>query len=225
MKIKRIAAVTITMAALLSALTGSYAYFTDKELLEITARASNLNLFVDRSEFTDDKVSNMLPGDSRDLSYTVENVGAADALVFTEITLVSSVPMDDTVEWFIQDAEGSLEEEDRQVDPEFSGEDFVDDVTISELMDNKIKFVSLTEDNKVAKFVVNNGILTTERNQNKCKVDLKLMLGLNAGKRFMDSTCEVIANVYGIQTENLEDNLSWEFIKDSAYANEMSEFN
>ena len=220
MKKKRIAAAA-GILAIASALTGAYAYFTDVERIEAVASAANLSLEVDSSNFTDEMVCDMVPGDSKELSYTVTNSGEADAMVFTEITLVSSVPMSDTVEWFIQDLDGSVTDEDRQVDPESYG-DYVDDISINELKKNDIKFISLTNNNRVAKFVVNNGVL--EANSDKSsKVDLKLMLGLNAGNRFMDSTCEVIAVVYGIQTKNVDDTVSWEFIKETAYANAISE--
>ena len=221
MKKKRIAAAA-GILAIASALTGAYAYFTDVERIEAVASAANLSLEVDSSNFTDEMVCDMVPGDSKELSYTVTNSGEADAMVFTEITLVSSVPMSDTVEWFIQDLDGSVTDEDRQVDPEVYGSDFVDDISIDELKKNDIKFISLTNNNRVAKFVVNNGVLEANSNQSS-KVDLKLMLGLNAGNRFMDSTCEVIAVVYGIQTKNMDDTVTWEFIKDTAYANAISE--
>ncbi len=220
MKKKRIAAVSVTMLALLTALTGTYAYFTDKKTVDISARTSNLEIKVDTDDFTDERVKDMLPGDSREISYTVKNEGKSDALVFSEITLISSVPMDDTVEWFIQDAEGSIKDEDRQVDPEMYGKDFVDEVTIDELIDTKIKFISLTDNNTVAKFIVNNGVLGTG---DTSKVDLMLSLGLNAGNKFMDSYCEVIADVYGIQNENMKNDITWEFIKDTAEVNEEEE--
>lgn len=221
MKKKRIAAAA-GIIAIISALTGAYAYFTDTKCIDVVATAANLGISVDASKFTDERVCDMLPGDCKELSYTVSNTGEADVMVFTEITLISSVPMSDTVEWFIQDLEGSMTDEDRQVDPEFYGKDFVDDISIEEIKENDIKFISLTNNNKVAKFVVNNGVLEAN-SDSKSTVDLKLMLGLNAGSRFMDSTCEVIAEVYGIQTKNIEDDLSWEFIKDVAWANEDSE--
>lgn len=220
MKKKRIAAVSVTMLALLTALTGTYAYFTDKKTVDISARTSNLDIKVDTDDFTDERVKDMLPGDSREISYTVKNEGKSDALVFSEITLISSVPMDDTVEWFIQDAEGSIKDEDRQVDPEMYGKDFVDEVTIDELIDTKIKFISLTDNNTVAKFIVNNGVLGTG---DTSKVDLMLSLGLNAGNKFMDSYCDVIADVYGIQNENMKNGITWEFIKDTAEVNEEEE--
>ncbi len=219
---KRIAAVSVTMLAMVSALTGTYAYFTDKKSLEIMARTSNLYIELDDTNFKEEQVADMLPGDSRELSYTVLNDGKADAYVFSEITLISSVPMDDTVEWFIQDAEGSLKEEDRQVDPSVEGTDYVDDVTIDELMNSKIKFVSLTDNRTKAKFIVNNGVLSTGETST---VDLLLTLGLNAGNRFMHTTCEVVADVYGIQSKNTDGELTWEFIKDTAYANKMQEKN
>ena len=220
MKKKRIAAVSVTMLALLTALTGTYAYFTDKKTVDISARTSNLDIKVDTDDFTDERVKDMLQGDSREISYTVKNEGKSDALVFSEITLISSVPMDDTVEWFIQDAEGSIKDEDRQVDPEMYGKDFVDEVTIDELIDTKIKFISLTDNNTVAKFIVNNGVLGTG---DTSKVDLMLSLGLNAGNKFMDSYCDVIADVYGIQNENMKNDITWEFIKDTAEVNEEEE--
>ena len=221
MKKKRIAAAA-GMLAIVSALTGAYAYFTDVEGIDVVASAANLGITVDSSNFTNEVVCDMLPGDSKELSYTVTNSGEADAMVFTEITLVSSVPMSDTVEWFIQDLDGSVTDGDRLVDAEYSGKDFVEDISISDLKENEIKFISLTNNNKVARFVVNNGIL--EANSDKSsKVDLKLMLGLNAGNRFMDSTCEIMAVVYGIQTKNVDDELTWEFIKDTAFANATSE--
>ena len=220
MKKKRIAAVSVTMLALLTALTGTYAYFTDKKTVDISARTSNLDIKVYTDDFTDERVKDMLPGDSREISYTVKNEGKSDALVFSEITLISSVPMDDTVEWFIQDAEGSIKDEDRQVDPEMYGKDFVDEVTIDELIDTKIKFISLTDNNTVAKFIVNNGVLGTG---DTSKVDLMLSLGLNAGNKFMDSYCDVIADVYGIQNENMKNDMTWEFIKDTAEVNEEEE--
>ncbi len=223
MKKKHIAAVGVTMVTAISVLTGAYAYFTDKKSIELTASAAKLGIIVDKSNFTDDLVNNMIPGDSREISYTVTNSGEADAMVFTEITLVSSVPMADTVEWFIQDAENSVKEEDRMVDPEMSGKDFYDDVTISDLKESNIKFVSLTDNNKVAKFVVNNGVIKAGENSKPNEVDLKLMLGINAGTSFMDSICNVTANVYAIQNQNTEDTLTWEFIKDTAEANEVIE--
>jgi hypothetical protein len=164
----------------------------------------------------------MVPGDSRDLSYTISNTGDADVQVFSEITITSTVPMSDTVEWFIQDLNGSVTDEDRQVDPDFQGEEFVDDISIEEIQENDIKFISLTDDNKVAKFLVNNGVLHAYSNE-KSDVELKLMLGLNAGNEFMDSTCDVVAEVYGIQTKNVDETLTWEFIKDTAFANEKAE--
>ncbi len=223
MKKRHIVAFTLTMVAAISALTGAYAYFTDKKSIEVTANAAKLGITVDKSSFTDDLVKNMIPGDSREISYTVRNSGEADAMVFTEITLSSSVPMADTVEWFIQDAKGSVSEKDRQVDPALSGKDYYDDVTISDLKKSNIKFVSLTDNNKVATFVVNNGVIKAGENTKPNKVDLKLMLGINAGSSFMNSTCDVVANVYAIQNQNTEDSLTWEFIKDTVEANDVIE--
>jgi len=221
MKKKRIAA-AVGIMAIISAITGTYAYFTDLKSLSVMATAANLGITVDDTNFNEELVYNMLPGDSKELSYTISNTGDADVMVFTEITLTSSVPMSDTVEWFIQDPDRSVNEEDRRVDPEFVGKNFVDDVSIQELQENNIKFVSLTKKNTEAKFVVNNGVL--EANSDKTStVDLMLMLGLNAGNKFMDSTCLVTADVYGIQTKNIDDTLSWEFIKETALVNEESE--
>ncbi|SEA47092.1 SipW-cognate class signal peptide [Oribacterium sp. KHPX15] len=221
MKKKRIAA-AVGIMAIISAITGTYAYFTDLKSVSVMATAANLGITVDATNFNEELVYNMLPGDSKELSYTISNTGDADVMVFTEITLISSVPMSDTVEWFIQDPDGSVNEEDRRVDPEFVGKNFVDDVSIQELQENNIKFVSLTKKNTEAKFVVNNGVL--EANSDKTStVDLMLMLGLNAGNKFMDSTCLVTADVYGIQTKNIDDTLSWEFIKETALVNEESE--
>ena len=221
MKKKRIAA-AVGIMAIISAITGTYAYFTDLKSLSVMATAANLGITVDDTNFNEELVYNMLPGDSKELSYTISNTGDADVMEFTEITLTSSVPMSDTVEWFIQDPDRSVNEEDRRVDPEFVGKNFVDDVSIQELQENNIKFVSLTKKNTEAKFVVNNGVL--EANSDKTStVDLMLMLGLNAGNKFMDSTCLVTADVYGIQTKNIDDTLSWEFIKETALVNEESE--
>ena len=221
MKKKRIAA-AVGIMAIISAITGTYAYFTDLKSLSVMATAANLGITVDDTNFNEKLVYNMLPGDSKELSYTISNTGDADVMEFTEITLTSSVPMSDTVEWFIQDPDRSVNEEDRRVDPEFVGKNFVDDVSIQELQENNIKFVSLTKKNTEAKFVVNNGVL--EANSDKTStVDLMLMLGLNAGNKFMDSTCLVTADVYGIQTKNIDDTLSWEFIKETALVNEESE--
>jgi hypothetical protein len=192
------------------------------ERLSIHAKASNLSIKVDYEQFSDFIVRDMVPGDSRDLSYTISNTGDADVQVFSEITITSTVPMSDTVEWFIQDLNGSVTDEDRQVDPDFQGEEFVDDISIEEIQENDIKFISLTDDNKVAKFLVNNGVLHAYSNE-KSDVELKLMLGLNAGNEFMDSTCDVVAEVYGIQTKNVDETLTWEFIKDTAFANEKAE--
>ncbi|WP_036610970.1 TasA family protein [Oribacterium sp. P6A1] len=217
---KRIAAVSVTMLAMLSALTGTYAYFTDKKSLDISARTSNLDIEIDDSNFSDENVADMLPGDRREISYIVSNLGDADALVFSEITLISSVPMDDTVEWFIQDTHGTLMDEDRQVGSEMEGGEYVDDVTIEELMESNIKFVSLTENRTKAKFIVNNGLLRTGESS---PVDLYLTLGLNAGNSFMNSRCEVKADVYGIQYRNTDEDLTWEFIKDTACANSEPE--
>jgi len=221
MKKKRIVA-AVGIMAIASVLTGAYALFTDMERLSIHAKASNLSIKVDYEQFSDFIVRDMVPGDSRDLSYTISNTGDADVQVFSEITITSTVPMSDTVEWFIQDLNGSVTDEDRQVDPDFQGEEFVDDISIEEIQENDIKFISLTDDNKVAKFLVNNGVLHAYSNE-KSDVELKLMLGLNAGNEFMDSTCDVVAEVYGIQAKNVDETLTWEFIKDTAFANEKAE--
>jgi hypothetical protein len=221
MKKKRIVA-AVGIMAIASVLTGAYALFTDMERLSIHAKASNLSIKVDYEQFSDFIVRDMVPGDSRDLSYTISNTGDADVQVFSEITITSTVPMSDTVEWFIQDLNGSVTDEDRQVDPDFQGEEFVDDISIEEIQENDIKFISLTDDHKVAKFLVNNGVLHAYSNE-KSDVELKLMLGLNAGNEFMDSTCDVVAEVYGIQTKNVDETLTWEFIKDTAFANEKAE--
>ena len=221
MKKKRIVA-AVGIMAIASVLTGAYALFTDMQRLSIHAKASNLSIKVDYEQFSDFIVRDMVPGDSRDLSYTISNTGDADVQVFSEITITSTVPMSDTVEWFIQDLNGSVTDEDRQVDPDFQGEEFVDDISIEEIQENDIKFISLTDDNKVAKFLVNNGVLHAYSNE-KSDVELKLMLGLNAGNEFMDSTCDVVAEVYGIQAKNVDETLTWEFIKDTAFANEKAE--
>ena len=221
MKKKRIVA-AVGMIALVSAVTGAYAYFTDMKRVAAIATAANLGINVESSNFKDEIVCDMLPGDSKELSYTVTNSGEADVEVFSEITLISSEPMSDTLEWFIQDMNGSVTEEDRTIPAELHGMSFVDDVTIDELKENDIKFISLTHDNTVATFVINNGILRANSDDSST-VDFKLMLGLNAGKRFMDSTCEVVAEVYGIQTKNLDDTLTWEFVRDTAIVNEDSE--
>lgn len=216
MKKKRVAAVAVTMVALISALSGTYAYFSDMKEINVNAVTSNLAIKVDNSEFTNEKVCNMLPGDTRELSYTISNIGEADVMAFSEITLHSTIAMSDTVEWFIQDAGGSTNDEDRHVTSRTDG-DYYDDVTVGELMNNKIKFVSLTNNNKVATFVVNHGVLSD--NNDECKVDLELMLGLNAGNLFMNSDCEITANVYGIQSANTDSDLTWDFIKTTAEAN------
>lgn len=219
---KRIAA-GVSVIALISALTGAYAYFTDTKNFVINAKTAKLGITVDTTNFNNDLVRDMIPGDSRDLSYTVKNSGDVDARVFTEITLISSEPMADTVEWFIQDADGSITDEDRNIDPEHAHDNVYNDYTISDLEESKIKFLSLENNNTIATFIVNNGILKAGESDNISKVDLKLMLGLNAGARFMESDCDVYASVYAIQSENTDDSLTWEFIRDTAVANKEIE--
>lgn len=213
------AAAAVTMIALISAISGTYAYFSDMKEHNVTARTTNLKIRVDNSQFTDEKVVNMLPGDHRELSYTITNVGEADIMAFSEITLVSSVAMSDTLEWFIQDAGVNTKDEDRQIHSQTGGRDYYDDVTMGELTENTVKFVSLTDNNTVAKFVVNHGLISGGNSDTSCKVDLELMLGLNAGNLFMNSDCEITADVYGIQSEHTDDDLTWDFIKSTAEAN------
>lgn len=216
---KRMAAAAVTMIAIISAISGTYAYFTDMKVHNVTARTTNLEIRVDNSQFTDEKVLNMLPGDKRELSYTITNVGEADIMAFSEITLVSSVAMSDTLEWFIQDAGGNTNDEDRQLHAKNKGIDYYDEVTMGELTENTVKFVSLTDHNTVAKFVVNHGIIPGGTSNTSCEVDLELMLGLNAGNLFMNSDCEITADVYGIQSEHTDSDLTWDFIKTTAEAN------
>ncbi len=220
---KKYIAAVVSSIALISALTGAYAFFTDTEHINLTAHAAKLGITVDTTNFSDDLIRDMIPGDSRDLSYTVQNNGEVDAKVFTEITLISSVPMADYVEWFIQDANESFNDEDRRIDIEQFGKDYYNGFTINDLEESKIKFLSLTNRNKVAKFVVNNGVLKAGEEGNISKVDLKLMLGLNAGNSFMDSVCDVYADVYAIQNENTDESITWDFIKDIAEVNESIE--
>ena len=99
---KRILMVGVMAVTAISVLAGAYAFFTDKKDIKVSATAAKLGITVDKTKFSDDLVANMVPGDTRDLVYTIKKeVGSKDAIVFSEVTLTSSIPMSDPVEWFI----------------------------------------------------------------------------------------------------------------------------
>ena len=150
----------------------------------------------------------MVPGDTRDLVYTIKKeVGSKDAIVFSEVTLTSSIPMSDPVEWFIQMTGKPLTpEEIKMLQDEagsVAGGGTVNDIPLAELSKaNSLKFLSLSKDSKVAKFIVGHGVLDSQANG--IPVNLTLRLSPSADNSFAGGKCDVGAEIYAIQKENLE---------------------
>ena len=150
----------------------------------------------------------MVPGDTRDLVYTIKKeVGSKDAIVFSEVTLTSSIPMSDPVEWFIQMTGKPLTpEEIKKLQDEagsVAGGGTVNDIPLSELSKaDSLKFLSLSKDSKVAKFIVGHGVLDSQANG--IPVNLTLRLSPSADNSFAGGKCDVGAEIYAIQKENLE---------------------
>ena len=190
---KRILMAGVMAVTAISVLAGAYAFFTDKKDIKVSATAAKLGITVDKTKFSDDLVANMVPGDTRDLVYTIKKeVGAKDAIVFSEVTLTSSIPMSDPVEWFIQMTGKPLTpEEIKMLQDEagsVAGGGTVNDIPLAELSKaNSLKFLSPSKDSKV-------GI----------PVNLTLRLSPSADNSFAGGKCDVGAEIYAIQKENLE---------------------
>ena len=79
----------------------------------------------------------------------------------------------------------------------------VNDIPLSELSKaNSLKFLSLSKDSKVAKFIVGHGVLDSQANG--IPVNLTLRLSPSADNSFAGGKCDVGAEIYAIQKENLE---------------------
>ena len=66
---KRILMAGIMAVTAISVLVGAYAFFTDKKDIKVSATAAKLGITVDKTQFSDDLVADMVPGDTRDLAY------------------------------------------------------------------------------------------------------------------------------------------------------------
>ena len=205
---KRILMVGVMAVTAISVLAGAYAFFTDKKDIKVSATAAKLGITVDKTKFSDDLVANMVPGDTRDLVYTIKKeVGSKDAIVFSEVTLTSSIPMSDPVEWFIQMTGKPLTPEEINTLQDEAGSvargGTVNDIPLSELSKaDSLKFLSLSKDSKVAKFIVGHGVLDSQANG--IPVNLTLRLSPSADNSFAGGKCDVGAEIYAIQKENLE---------------------
>ena len=191
---KRILMAGVMAVTAISVLAGAYAFFTDKKDIKVSATAAKLGITVDKTKFSDDLVANMVPGDTRDLVYTIKKeVGSKDAIVFSEVTLTSSIPMSEPEEIkMLQDEAGSV-----------AGGGTVNDIPLAELSKaNSLKFLSLSKDSKVAKFIVGHGVLDSQANG--IPVNLTLRLSPSADNSFAGGKCDVGAEIYAIQKENLE---------------------
>ncbi len=205
---KRILMAGIMAVTALSVLAGAYAFFTDKKDIKVSATAAKLGITVDKTKFSDDLVANMVPGDTRDLVYTIKKeAGSKDAIVFSEVTLKSSIPMSDPVEWYIQMTGKNLSpEEIKKLQDEAkanAGGGTMNDIPLSSVSTaNSLKFLSLSSDKKEAKFIVGHGTLSDQANG--IPVNLTLKLSPSAGNSFTGGTCDVAAEIYAIQKDNLE---------------------
>lgn len=204
---KRILMVGVMAVTAISVLAGAYAFFTDKKDIKVSATAAKLGITVDKTKFSDDLVANMVPGDTRDLVYTIKKeVGSKDAIIFSEVTLTSSIPMSDPVEWFIQMTGKPLTPEEIKKLQDEAGSvagGTVNDIPLSELSKaDSLKFLSLSKDSKVAKFIVGHGVLDSQANG--IPVNLTLRLSPSADNSFAGGKCDVGAEIYAIQKENLE---------------------
>ncbi len=204
---KRILMVGVMAVTAISVLAGAYAFFTDKKDIKVSATAAKLGITVDKTKFSNDLVADMVPGDTRDLSYTIKKeAGSKDAIVFSEVTLTSSIAMSDPVEWFIQRTETPLTpEEIKKLQDEagsVAGGGTVNNIPLAELSKaDSLKFLSLSKDGKVAKFIVGHGVLASQADG--IPVNLTLRLSPSADNSFAGGTCDVGAEIYAIQKENL----------------------
>ena len=81
---KRILMAGMMAVTAIVVLAGAYAFFTDKKDIKVSATAAKLGITVDKTKFSDDLVANMVPGDTRDLAYTIKKeAGSKDAIVFS----------------------------------------------------------------------------------------------------------------------------------------------
>ena len=115
--------------------------------------------------------------------------------------------MSDPVEWFIQMTGKPLTpEEIKMLQDEagsVAGGGTVNDIPLAELSKaNSLKFLSLSKDSKVAKFIVGHGVLDSQANG--IPVNLTLRLSPSADNSFAGGKCDVGAEIYAIQKENLE---------------------
>ncbi len=205
---KRIWMAGIVAVTVLSVMAGAYAYFSDKKSITVTANAATLGIKVNKTKFADSDVANMVPGDTRELSYVIQKeTGSKDAIVFSEITLTSDIAMSNPVEWYIQKSGTTLSPADiqkLQSEAKGTGSDgsTLNDLDLSAVSsDGALKFLSLSKDGKIAKFVVGHGTLSTQ--SNGIPVNLSLRLSPSAGNDFMSKKCNVTAEIYAIQKDNL----------------------
>ncbi len=204
---KRIWMAGIVAVTVLSVMAGAYAYFSDKKSITVTATAAKLGITVDKTKFANADVENMVPGDTRDLSYTIKKeAGSKNAIVFSEITLTSDIAMSDPVEWYIQKTGTALTPEQiKALQDEAkgaTGASTFNDLKLSDVSkEGTLKFLSLSADGKIAKFVVGHGVLDSETTG--IPVKLSLRLSPSAGNDFMSKKCNVTAEIYAIQEDNL----------------------
>ncbi len=226
---KRIWMAGIAAVTVLSVMVGAYAYFSDKKSINVTANAAKLGITVDSTNFTNSIVANMVPGDTRDLSYTIKKEsGSKDATVFSEITLTSDIAMSDPVEWYIQKTGTDLTPDQiKKLQDEAtaaSGGGTFNNLDLSTVSTSgTLKFLSLSSDKKVAKFVVGHGTLASE--STGIPVNLSLRLSPSAGNEFMSQKCSVTAEIYAIQKDNLDQDgqtTKLDYVKSLITANEST---
>jgi len=89
-KRKKMALAAGSLAGLI-ALSGTFAYFTDRVQSNVTATAGNVDLVLDANWLDND---NFNPGDKTDLNYEISNVGNKSVDVRERIVVTSDVVMD-----------------------------------------------------------------------------------------------------------------------------------
>lgn len=115
-------------------MVGSLAYFTDTATENATAKAGTLDLVWTEGNdaLWTEGIANFNPGDTMDLSYTIENTGNKSMDVQQTLTVTSSVAMTDSAEEYaltIEDEAGAV-----VITPSFDAEHKVATYVIPEII-------------------------------------------------------------------------------------------
>lgn len=196
---------------------GAWAYFTDLAKITVTAKTSTAGITVDKEQFETPLA--MVPGDSHRFTYQIQNNNVRAMRVKSELTLRSTEPITDEIEWYISDTENGTFEL-----PE-EGEETVLPAG------QRVKYESLSSDKREIVFSIDSGVLDgTEEKVNGTEkrtddIAFYLILAKNANNDFQDISCQLTADIFAIQykhTDDLDlnknDESNWGYVKSIVHA-------